>query len=177
MTPLNINGLKFVRTWDSSYFIILLMNFTPCSPSQTRDALGKFVKKAIVHYRDDLDLQNLMDSIQKEVFPRPLPLHESTFGCCATCHTNVFTACRMGTVKPGRPLRPWASEPSVILAPAREISGRHAPSWFLCAVGPHIRYRTPICTAWHACEPGFSHGRSPRWQDVRRERAGPCSCC
>ena len=34
---------------------------------QTRDALGKFVKKAIVHYRDDLDLQNLMDYIQKEV--------------------------------------------------------------------------------------------------------------
>ncbi|XP_040018973.1 tetraspanin-33b isoform X4 [Gasterosteus aculeatus] len=33
---------------------------------QTRDALGKFVKKAVVHYRDDLDLQNLMDHIQKE---------------------------------------------------------------------------------------------------------------
>ncbi|XP_061577349.1 tetraspanin-33b isoform X3 [Cololabis saira] len=33
---------------------------------QTRDALGKFVKNAIVHYRDDLDLQNLMDYIQKE---------------------------------------------------------------------------------------------------------------
>ncbi|KTG02315.1 hypothetical protein cypCar_00034697, partial [Cyprinus carpio] len=33
---------------------------------QTHDALGKFVKKAIVHYRDDLDLQNLMDYIQKE---------------------------------------------------------------------------------------------------------------
>ncbi|XP_034079278.1 tetraspanin-33b isoform X2 [Gymnodraco acuticeps] len=33
---------------------------------QTRGALGKFVKKAIVHYRDDLDLQNLMDYIQKE---------------------------------------------------------------------------------------------------------------
>ncbi|KAG7275946.1 hypothetical protein CRUP_037237 [Coryphaenoides rupestris] len=33
---------------------------------QTRDALGKFVKKAIVHYRDDLDLQNLMDYTQKE---------------------------------------------------------------------------------------------------------------
>ncbi|KAK7890893.1 hypothetical protein WMY93_022856 [Mugilogobius chulae] len=33
---------------------------------QTRDALGEFVKKAIVHYRDDLDLQNLMDYIQKE---------------------------------------------------------------------------------------------------------------
>ncbi|TNN49568.1 Tetraspanin-33 [Liparis tanakae] len=32
----------------------------------TRGALGKFVKKAIVHYRDDLDLQNLMDYIQKE---------------------------------------------------------------------------------------------------------------
>ncbi|XP_051512793.1 tetraspanin-33-like [Myxocyprinus asiaticus] len=32
----------------------------------TRDALGKFVKKAIVRYRDDLDLQNLMDYIQKE---------------------------------------------------------------------------------------------------------------
>lgn len=29
--------------------------------------MGKFVKKAIVHYRDDLDLQNLMDYIQKEV--------------------------------------------------------------------------------------------------------------
>ncbi|XP_021457435.1 tetraspanin-33b isoform X4 [Oncorhynchus mykiss] len=34
---------------------------------QTRDALGKFVNKAIVHYRDDLDLQNLMDYIQREV--------------------------------------------------------------------------------------------------------------
>ncbi|CAG13130.1 unnamed protein product, partial [Tetraodon nigroviridis] len=33
---------------------------------QTRDALGKFVRKAIVHYRDDLDLQNLMDYVQKE---------------------------------------------------------------------------------------------------------------
>ncbi|KAJ3595809.1 hypothetical protein NHX12_002223 [Muraenolepis orangiensis] len=33
---------------------------------QTHDALGKFVKKAIVHYRDDLDLQNLLDYIQKE---------------------------------------------------------------------------------------------------------------
>uniref|UniRef100_A0A3B4AF11 Tetraspanin n=1 Tax=Periophthalmus magnuspinnatus TaxID=409849 RepID=A0A3B4AF11_9GOBI len=39
---------------------------------QTRDALGEFVKKAIVHYRDDLDLQNLMDYIQKE----------SQFKCC-----------------------------------------------------------------------------------------------
>ncbi|XP_039616715.1 tetraspanin-33b isoform X2 [Polypterus senegalus] len=27
---------------------------------------GKFVKKAIVHYRDDIDLQNLIDYIQKE---------------------------------------------------------------------------------------------------------------
>lgn len=38
-----------------------------CSLSQARGAVGKFVKKAIVHYRDDLDLQNLMDYIQKEV--------------------------------------------------------------------------------------------------------------
>lgn len=153
------------------------MNFTLCSASQTRDALGKFVKKAIVHYRDDLDLQNLMDSIQKEVPPIPgcfLSLHESTFDACATCHATGSAACRR---KPGRPLRPWASEPSVILAPAREFSSPLAPSWFLCAAGPHIRYHTPICMAWHACEPGFSHGRSPCWQDVRRERAGPCSCC
>uniref|UniRef100_A0A3B3E0S7 Tetraspanin n=1 Tax=Oryzias melastigma TaxID=30732 RepID=A0A3B3E0S7_ORYME len=35
---------------------------------QTRDALEKFARKAIVHYRDDLDLQNLMDYIQKEQF-------------------------------------------------------------------------------------------------------------
>ncbi|XP_034032970.1 tetraspanin-33b [Thalassophryne amazonica] len=33
---------------------------------QTRDTLGTFMKKAIKHYRDDLDLQNLMDYIQKE---------------------------------------------------------------------------------------------------------------
>ncbi|XP_051917757.1 tetraspanin-33b isoform X1 [Hippocampus zosterae] len=33
---------------------------------QTRDTLGRFVKKGIVHYREDLDLQNLMDYIQKE---------------------------------------------------------------------------------------------------------------
>ncbi|RXN01810.1 Tetraspanin-9 [Acipenser ruthenus] len=33
----------------------------------TRGTLGKFVKKAIIHYRDDIDLQNLIDYIQKEV--------------------------------------------------------------------------------------------------------------
>ncbi|XP_060779681.1 tetraspanin-33b [Neoarius graeffei] len=33
---------------------------------QTQDALGEFVKKAIVHYHDDLDLQNVMDYIQQE---------------------------------------------------------------------------------------------------------------
>ena len=38
---------------------------------KTRHAVGKFVKKAIVHYRDDLDLQNLMDYIQKEVLQLP----------------------------------------------------------------------------------------------------------
>ncbi|XP_077938171.1 tetraspanin-33b isoform X2 [Gasterosteus aculeatus] len=65
---------------------------------QTRDALGKFVKKAVVHYRDDLDLQNLMDHIQKEVLwsiPRLLHIpehltyteppkkdHEAAYVCC-----------------------------------------------------------------------------------------------
>lgn len=40
-----------------------------CSVSleKTRDTLGRIVKKGIVHYREDLDLQNLMDYIQKEV--------------------------------------------------------------------------------------------------------------
>ncbi|KAK1169189.1 tetraspanin-33-like [Acipenser oxyrinchus oxyrinchus] len=33
---------------------------------KTRGTLGKFVKKAIIHYRDDIDLQNLIDYIQKE---------------------------------------------------------------------------------------------------------------
>ncbi|XP_057692836.1 tetraspanin-33b isoform X2 [Corythoichthys intestinalis] len=33
---------------------------------QTHDNLGRFVKKGIKHYKDDLDLQNMMDSIQKE---------------------------------------------------------------------------------------------------------------
>ncbi|KAM9481340.1 tetraspanin-33b [Clarias gariepinus] len=44
--------------------IIAILSFI--YSDQTRDALGKFVKKAIVHYRDDLDLQNLMDYIQQE---------------------------------------------------------------------------------------------------------------
>lgn len=47
--------------------IYLLGRLYEVSCSQTREALGKFVKKAIVHYRDDPDLQNLMDYIQKEV--------------------------------------------------------------------------------------------------------------
>nr|XP_023838929.1 tetraspanin-33-like [Salvelinus alpinus] len=34
---------------------------------QVRDALEKFLKKYIVYYRDDLDLQNLMDYIQREI--------------------------------------------------------------------------------------------------------------
>ncbi|KAG2460247.1 MICA3 monooxygenase, partial [Polypterus senegalus] len=33
---------------------------------QIPGTFGKFVKKAIVHYRDDIDLQNLIDYIQKE---------------------------------------------------------------------------------------------------------------
>ncbi len=47
--------------------IYLVARLYEVSCSQTRDPLGKFMKKAIVHYRDDLDLQNLMDYIQKEV--------------------------------------------------------------------------------------------------------------
>uniref|UniRef100_A0A3Q3XME3 Uncharacterized protein n=1 Tax=Mola mola TaxID=94237 RepID=A0A3Q3XME3_MOLML len=60
------------------------------SDTVTRDALGKFVKKAIVHYRDDLDLQNLMDYIQKEVL-WPAPLNPSSERCAVpySCCTPV----------------------------------------------------------------------------------------
>lgn len=102
--------------------------------------------------------------------PAP-PLRDSTFDNHTTYRTTVFTACRMGTVIPGRPLWPWAPVPSVILASAREFSSPHASARFLCTVGPHVRYRAPICMAWHACEPGFSHGRSPCWQDVSRGKS------
>uniref|UniRef100_A0A4W6E337 Tetraspanin n=1 Tax=Lates calcarifer TaxID=8187 RepID=A0A4W6E337_LATCA len=58
----NIRLLKTVIDITDTLLIL-----AQCSVSDlTRDALGKFVKKAIVHYRDDLDLQNLMDYIQKE---------------------------------------------------------------------------------------------------------------
>ncbi|KAI5623873.1 tetraspanin 33b isoform X1, partial [Silurus asotus] len=55
--------------------IIAIMGFF--YSDQTRDALGRFVKKAIVHYRDDLDLQNLMDYIQQEA-----RLQISDLECC-----------------------------------------------------------------------------------------------
>lgn len=48
------------------------------------------MKRAIVHYRDDLDLQNLMDYTQKEVL-WPIPLSQS--GCACVCsyphHTSL----------------------------------------------------------------------------------------
>ncbi|TRY53885.1 hypothetical protein DNTS_035632, partial [Danionella cerebrum] len=83
---------------------------------QTRAALGEFVKKAIVHYRDDLDLQNLMDYIQEEFeccgwnnysdwswnfhfnCSESNPSHERCpvpFSCCAhkPGETQIKTAC------------------------------------------------------------------------------------
>ena len=51
--------------------------------------MGKFVKKAIVHYRDDLDLQNLMDYIQKEVV-WPIPLRVAVLVSVAIHITRVF---------------------------------------------------------------------------------------
>uniref|UniRef100_A0A8C7XVQ9 Tetraspanin-33 n=1 Tax=Oryzias sinensis TaxID=183150 RepID=A0A8C7XVQ9_9TELE len=58
----NIRLLKTVKF----SFNTLLFAFLSLMLPQTRSALEKFARKAIVHYRDDLDLQNLMDYIQKE---------------------------------------------------------------------------------------------------------------
>uniref|UniRef100_A0A3Q4BUJ6 Uncharacterized protein n=1 Tax=Mola mola TaxID=94237 RepID=A0A3Q4BUJ6_MOLML len=67
---------------------------------QTRDALGKFVKKAIVHYRDDLDLQNLMDYIQKEVlWPNPSSERCAVpYSCCTPVpgEAVINTMCGFG---------------------------------------------------------------------------------
>ncbi|CAL8263033.1 unnamed protein product [Merluccius merluccius] len=60
---LNVFSLSLTLVFLTQLAIAVLGFFYS---EQTRDALGKFVKKAIVHYRDDLDLQNLMDYIQKE---------------------------------------------------------------------------------------------------------------
>ncbi|XP_072241269.1 tetraspanin-33b isoform X1 [Leuresthes tenuis] len=64
-------NIRLLKTFSFSLTLVFLIQLAIAIlgffySDQTRDALGKFVKKAIVHYRDDLDLQNLMDYIQKE---------------------------------------------------------------------------------------------------------------
>uniref|UniRef100_A0A3P8UTC8 Tetraspanin n=1 Tax=Cynoglossus semilaevis TaxID=244447 RepID=A0A3P8UTC8_CYNSE len=66
-------NIQLLKTFSFSLTLVFLiqlaiaiMGFSYSDQSQARGAVGKFVKKAIVHYRDDLDLQNLMDYIQKE---------------------------------------------------------------------------------------------------------------
>uniref|UniRef100_A0A3Q3KPE0 Tetraspanin n=1 Tax=Monopterus albus TaxID=43700 RepID=A0A3Q3KPE0_MONAL len=66
-------NIRLLKTFSFSLTLVFLILLAIAvlgffySDQQTRGALGKFVKKAIVHYRDDLDLQNLMDYIQKEI--------------------------------------------------------------------------------------------------------------
>uniref|UniRef100_W5NJK5 Tetraspanin n=1 Tax=Lepisosteus oculatus TaxID=7918 RepID=W5NJK5_LEPOC len=66
-------NIKLLKTFSLSLTLVFLtqlaiavLGFFYSDQTQARDALGKFVKKAIVHYRDDIDLQNLVDYIQKE---------------------------------------------------------------------------------------------------------------
>uniref|UniRef100_A0A3B3U6U8 Tetraspanin n=1 Tax=Poecilia latipinna TaxID=48699 RepID=A0A3B3U6U8_9TELE len=64
-------NIRLLKTFSFTLTLVFLIQLVIAvlgffHSDQTRDALGKFVKKAIVHYRDDLDLQNLMDYIQKE---------------------------------------------------------------------------------------------------------------
>ncbi|XP_036963829.1 tetraspanin-33b isoform X2 [Acanthopagrus latus] len=64
-------NIRLLKTFSFSLTLVFLTQLAIAIlgffySDQTRDALGKFVKKAIVHYRDDLDLQNLMDYIQQE---------------------------------------------------------------------------------------------------------------
>ncbi|XP_055365642.1 tetraspanin-33b isoform X2 [Betta splendens] len=64
-------NIRLLKTFSLSLTLVFLTQLAIAVlgffySDQTRDALGKFVKKALVHYRDDLDLQNLMDYIQKE---------------------------------------------------------------------------------------------------------------
>ncbi|XP_040018972.1 tetraspanin-33b isoform X3 [Gasterosteus aculeatus] len=64
-------NIRLLKTFSLSLTLVFLTQLAIAVlgffySEQTRDALGKFVKKAVVHYRDDLDLQNLMDHIQKE---------------------------------------------------------------------------------------------------------------
>ncbi|XP_056272223.1 tetraspanin-33b [Pseudoliparis swirei] len=64
-------NIRLLKTFSFSLTLVFLTQLAIAVlgffySDQTRGALGKFVKKAIVHYRDDLDLQNLMDYNQKE---------------------------------------------------------------------------------------------------------------
>ncbi|CAL8323537.1 tetraspanin-33b [Gadus morhua] len=65
------DNIRLLRAFSFSLTLVFLTQLSIAVlgffySDQTRHAVGKFVKKAIVHYRDDLDLQNLMDYIQKE---------------------------------------------------------------------------------------------------------------
>uniref|UniRef100_W5LK04 Tetraspanin n=1 Tax=Astyanax mexicanus TaxID=7994 RepID=W5LK04_ASTMX len=64
-------NIRLLKTFSFSLTLVFLTQLAIAVlgffySDQTRDALGRFVRKAIVHYRDNLDLQNLMDYIQKE---------------------------------------------------------------------------------------------------------------
>ncbi|XP_024137072.1 tetraspanin-33b isoform X3 [Oryzias melastigma] len=64
-------NIRLLKTFSFSLTLVFLIHLAIAIlgffySDQTRDALEKFARKAIVHYRDDLDLQNLMDYIQKE---------------------------------------------------------------------------------------------------------------
>ncbi|XP_012718398.1 tetraspanin-33b [Fundulus heteroclitus] len=64
-------NIRLLKTFSFTLTLVFLIQLVVAVlgffySDQTQDALGKFVKKAIVHYRDDLDLQNLMDYVQKE---------------------------------------------------------------------------------------------------------------
>lgn len=47
------------------YVFLLLLFFLNCSP-QARNKVTEMINSAIVHYREDLDLQNLIDFGQRE---------------------------------------------------------------------------------------------------------------
>ncbi|MBN3304532.1 TSN33 protein, partial [Amia calva] len=64
-------NIRLLKTFSLSLTLVFLTQLAIAVlgffySDQARDALGKFVKKAIKHYREDLDLQNLIDYIQKE---------------------------------------------------------------------------------------------------------------
>ncbi|KAL4625091.1 tetraspanin-33-like [Arapaima gigas] len=93
-------NMRLLQTFSLSLTLVFLTQLAIAVlgffySDQTRDALGKFVKKAIVHYRDDLDLQNLMDYIQKE------------FKCCGwksytDWSSNLYFNCSQQNPSPER---------------------------------------------------------------------------